>query len=144
MQINNGAASGNGEFFKPAEHKMAELIIFEPTSTSPSQYKNEDGSPKLNAVGTYTIFLSAAELEAGKPSTIMKDSACGSGTLAKSLIESMGQITVGKLEQVPPKAAGRQPYWVISPVSQEQTQQAVAYLEAREEAKKAALPGFFE
>lgn len=143
MQINNGAPSNNGGYFKPGEHASATLIIFEPKSSSASQYKNEDGSSKQNAVGDFTIFLSDNELKQGKPSTIMEGAACSSGVLSRTLIESIGQITAGKLEQVASKQPGRQPYWSIAPVTQAQSDLAVKYLTEREEAKKAALPSFF-
>lgn len=144
MQINNGAASANGGFFKPAEHKSAALIIFEPKrSVMDTQYKNQDGSPKYNAQGDFTIFLSDNELKEGKPSTVLENALCTSGTLAKSLIETIDQVTAGRLEQVPSKTPGRQPYWTIAQATSEQIEQAVAYLEGREAAKAEALPDFF-
>lgn len=144
MQINNGASSASGGFFKPAEHKSAALIIFEPErSVLDTQYKNQDGSAKHNVLGKFTIFLSDNELEQGKPNEVMEGAICSSGTLAKALIETAGQVTAGHLEQVPSKTPGRQPYWTIASATAEQIEQAVAYLEAREAAKTEALPGFF-
>lgn len=137
LDIANGTPNIGGEYFKPKEHASAYAIIFEPKEYRPdvpSQW-----GPKNYIDGDITIFLSAAEVEQGKPSTIMPG-ATVEGNLARSLSGLVGRVSVGKLGQVPTKKGN--PAWTIEALPQETVAGLAKYLEAREAAKQEELPDF--
>ena len=142
IDIANGASVGGteyGEFFKAADHQSAFAIIFEPKGVRP-QVQTKFG-PKDYTDVDITIFLSAAEVEQGKPSTILPN-ATTQGNLGKSLAAYVGRVTVGKLGQVPTDKGN--PAWTIEPLEQATVAGLVKYLEEREAAKQAELPDFLK
>lgn len=140
FDIDNGASAGGGGFFKPKEHASATVIIFEPKGQATSQYRDNDGEVKLNAIADFTVFSTAAELKNKKPGVVMED-AQTSGVLGKILIEKGKGIVVGTVEQTEGKG-GKQGYWRVSPVDPSLIPDIKEYLKHREEERKAALPEF--
>lgn len=140
FDISNGAAAG-GAFVKPADHKDAALVIFEPKgSRTSSKFQNADGSPKLEAIADFTAFATKAELEKGKPGTVVEDAIISSGVLAKIIIEKGQGILVGSLEQTEGKG-GRQGYWRLAAVDPAMIPKVKQYLQARQE-ERDKLPDF--
>lgn len=138
----NGASAGGteyGEFFSAKDHVSAHAIIFEPKGVRP-QVQTKFG-PKDYTDVDITIFLSEAEVEQGKPSTILPN-ATTQGNLGKSLAAYVGRVTVGKLGQVPTDKGN--PAWTIEALPQETVAGLVKYLEAREAAKQEELPDFLK
>lgn len=142
LEIDNGASAGGGGFFKAADHATATLVVIEPKGQKTSQYADENGQPKLNAVADFTVFSTRAELESGKPGVVMED-AQTSGVLGKIIIEKRTGVIVGSLEKTEPKG-GKAGYWKINPVDPALIPKVKEYLVAREQAKQDALPAFMK
>lgn len=140
FDIANGASAGGteyGEFFKAADHISAYALIFEVKGVRPN-VETKYG-PKDYTDADITIFLSQAEVDQGKPSTILPN-ATTQGNLGKSLAPFQGRVTVGKLGQVPTDKGN--PAWTIEALPGEVVAGLVKYLEEREAAKQADLPDF--
>jgi len=141
IEISNGASVGGeyGEFFRPKEHAGSHAIIFEPKNLRPGV--ETQWGPKDFTDVDITIFLSEAEVEQGKPSTIMIN-ATTEGNIGRSLAGLIGKVSVGKLGQVPTKKGN--PAWTIEALPQATVASLVKYLEAREAAKQEELPDFLK
>lgn len=142
FDIANGASAGGteyGEFFKAADHVSAYAFIFEVNGVRPN-VETKYG-PKDYTDADITIFLSQAEIDQGKPSTILPN-ATTQGNLGKSLAPFQGRVTVGKLGQVPTDKGN--PAWTIEALPAEVVGSLVKYLEEREAEKQAGLPDFLK
>lgn len=141
IDIANGASPAGGtefgEFFKAGDHVSAHAIIFEPKNLRPGV--DTKFGPKDYTDVDITIFLSPAEVEMGKPSTILPN-ATTQGNLGKSLAAYIGRVTVGKLGQIPTDKGN--PAWTIEALDQGTVAGLVKYLEARNAAQQADLPDF--
>lgn len=141
IDIANGASPAGGteygEFFRPGDHVSAHAIIFEVKNVRPNV--DTKFGPKDYTDADITIFLSPAEVEQGKPSTILPN-ATTQGNLGKSLAAYVGRVTVGKLGQVPTDKGN--PAWTIEALPQETVAGLVKYLEERNAAQQAELPDF--
>jgi len=140
IDIANGAPAaggGYGEFFKAGDHISAHAIIFEPKGVRP-QVDTKYG-PKDYTDADITIFLSAAEVEQGKPSTVLPN-ATTQGNLGRTLAGFVGRVTVGTLGQVPTDKGN--PAWTIEALPQETVAGLVKYLEDRNAAEQEELPDF--
>lgn len=139
IEISNGASIGGGygDFFRPKEHASAYAIIFEPKGVRPGV--ETQWGPKDYTDADVTIFLSQAEVEQGKPSTVMPN-ATTEGNIGRSLAGLVGRVSVGKLGQVPTKRGN--PAWIIEALPQETVTGLVKYLEDRNAAQQEELPDF--
>lgn len=141
IDIANGASPAGGteygEFFRPGDHVSAHAIVFEVKNVRPNV--DTKFGPKDYTDADITIFLSQAEVEQGKPSTILPN-ATTQGNLGKSLAAYVGRVTVGKLGQVPTDKGN--PAWTIEALPQETVAGLVKYLEERNAAQQAELPDF--
>ncbi|MGW0705070.1 hypothetical protein ACWD4G_03680 [Streptomyces sp. NPDC002643] len=129
--------TAGGGWFKPADVKDAVAFLIEVNSYE-AQRPTPNG-PKDSALCDVTVFKSAEALAAHSPE-INKGMRIEQTLLARDLEKVVGNATIVKLDQVPPKRPGAHPAWVWRPVNDASVRQAVIeYAKAREAAVQAAV-----
>ncbi|MER7109671.1 hypothetical protein [Streptomyces sp. NPDC000229] len=129
--------TAGGGWFKPADVKDAVAFLIEVNSYE-SQRPTPNG-PKDSALCDITIFKDRESLEKLSPE-INKGTRVEQTLLARDLEKVVGNATIVKLDQVPPKRPGAHPAWVWRPVNDAAVRKAVIeYAQAREAAVNAAV-----
>lgn len=125
----------NGGWFKPADNMNAVAILVEVQGLE--RQRPTPNGPKDSALVDITIFDTAADLDAGKPSSITEGTRVEQSALARDLFAlSVGDATIVTVDQVPTK---QKPAWVWRTVSADVRSKVIAYGEAREAAMQAAI-----
>ncbi|MEU7030031.1 hypothetical protein AB0A60_25540 [Streptomyces sp. NPDC046275] len=129
--------TAGGGWFKPADVKDAVAFLIEVNSYE-SQRPTPNG-PKDSALCDITVFKDRESLEKLSPE-INKGTRVEQTLLARDLEKVVGNATIVKLDQVPPKRPGAHPAWVWRPVNDAGVRQKVIeYAQAREAAVTAAV-----
>ncbi|MEU2111502.1 hypothetical protein [Streptomyces sp. NPDC019507] len=136
MQIVDIPTVGGG-WFKPAEVKDAVAFLIE-VHEYEDQRPTPNG-PKDSALCDVSVFPTMAAVDAGTPE-VTKGQRIEQTLLARDLKRVLGNGTIVRLEQVPPKRPGQHPAWVWRPVSDPAVRDKIlAYVNARQAAIEAAV-----
>lgn len=129
--------TAGGGWFKPSDVKDALAFLVEVTSYE-AQRPTPNG-PKDSALCKITTFKDRESLEKLTPE-INQGIRVEQTLLARDLEKVVGNATVVRLDQVPPKRPGAHPAWVWRPVTDAGVRKAVVeYAQARESAVEAAV-----
>ncbi|MFF4244288.1 hypothetical protein ACFYY2_07410 [Streptomyces sp. NPDC001822] len=136
MQIVDIPTAGGG-WFKPGDVKDALAFLVEVNSYEPQ--RPTPNGPKDSALCDVTVWKDRESLDNLAPE-INKGMRIEQTLLARDLQAVVGNGTIVRLEQVPPKRPGQHPAWVWRPVSDAATRNRIMeYVKAREEAVEAAV-----
>ncbi|AWN07402.1 hypothetical protein SEA_MANEEKUL_33 [Streptomyces phage Maneekul] len=126
-----------GGWFKPKDNVNAVAILLEVHSFD--RQRPTPNGPKDSVLADVTIFSSAADLEAGTPSSIAKGQRIEQTVLARDLEAIVGGATIVTLDQIPAKKPGAYPAWVWRQADNASKQKVVAYATKREAEVNAAM-----
>ncbi|MFE0771950.1 hypothetical protein [Streptomyces sp. NPDC058861] len=129
--------TAGGGWLKPAEIKDAVALLIEVNSYEPQ--RPTPNGPKDSALCDVTVFKTPESLASRAPE-VNKGMRIEQTLLARDLEKVVGNATIVRLDQVPPKRLGAHPAWVWRPVNDSTIRQAVIeYAQAREAAVNAAV-----
>lgn len=137
--------TGGSGYFSPKDHKEDVAILIE---VKRFEHQRPGGTygPKDTIHADVTYFATQADLDAGKPSLVGKNTMIQGTVLVRDLNDEVGEgnATVVTIAQSKPKP-GQQPAWVLRTVPASVTEKVVAYADKRDTALAeavAAAPSF--
>lgn len=85
--------SNNGTFFKPDEYVSAVALLIEPKRLEEQRPGSKYG-PKDTIHADITVFATQADLDAGKPTDVLKGAMIQQTYLVQDIVELVGKATV--------------------------------------------------
>lgn len=129
-------------FFGPKDYLNSAAILFEPTRIDkqvPNSYQGQQRDPRDEAFADITVFETQADLEAGKPSKILKNAKVVHGYIVEKLERVVDRAIVGRCIRTTLKN-GATPF-NLDDVDDATLEKVRSYLTARAEAV-ASAPAF--
>lgn len=134
-------------YFKPGDYETALALLVEPKTIDkgvPNEYPRGSGivKPRDEVTADITVFKNQGDLEANKPSEVIKNVKVVHGMLTSSLEKILGSAMAAVVTKIPTKNGSG---YVFRDLSPEDEAKVVAYYDGRESAVAeavAAAPGF--
>lgn len=99
QKVSDFVASG---FFKPKEHMNDLALLVEPTSilrNQPNTYQGKT-TTRDEVISTISVFANQGDIEAGKPSEVLRNHKVVHGMLTSTLEQVLGGAIISTIEKI--------------------------------------------